>query len=392
MQRPGIATTGFALYLVAQAHTLTEPVALPALASALLWAGWSEQLDFARGPSLLEWLLGAVVLAWLLTTVTGVDPFQSFRLSVPALAACIAIFALGREKNAAQSQEWILGALLLVASVHAGAVIVTALGGTVEPQVRVDRSSAPWLVVPNDLAWAGCLWPLWRRLPTRLSMPGLRPWVISLLLIQLVALVVLHSRLGILLAALALMLDLRWTARRGLLAIAVAGSSAAAIALLVPELAEKGWQGAHARLQLWQAAWRTFLDHPWLGTGPHSFAQVHPAYLDSAYADARLSAWPHSLPLEVLAAGGLILAAPALALLAFSARCAWTRQDFRPAVAVPILLLCLAEASMLRAWWWALVVLWVGSVFRKTSDQGFRGFSQSCQPDDAGTGSRAPPS
>jgi O-antigen ligase len=66
-----------------------------------------------------------------------------------------------------------------------------------------------------------------------------------------------------------------------------------------------------SRLRLWLAAWLIFLDHPILGTGPHTYGLVYQGYFqnlalpDWVGIDHRHSPWAHNLYLETLAEQGL---------------------------------------------------------------------------------------
>ncbi len=60
------------------------------------------------------------------------------------------------------------------------------------------------------------------------------------------------------------------------------------------------------RLQLWQSAWRMFLDHPWLGVGPDNFLYTYRSQyvLPGAWQELNLS-HPHNLFLDLLTRVGL---------------------------------------------------------------------------------------
>lgn len=60
------------------------------------------------------------------------------------------------------------------------------------------------------------------------------------------------------------------------------------------------------RLQLWQSAWRMWLDHPWLGVGPDNFLYAFRSFyvLPSAWEELQLS-HPHNLFLDLLTRVGL---------------------------------------------------------------------------------------
>jgi len=353
------APLAFALFVLCHVHVAIAPLALPLLLLGFGWAGWRGEIDFARRLDRVDvaslWF-GAV---WLICSITALDPARAFELSVPVAIALFSAAVLRRATEPERSSDVLLLALALLAAWLGAATLVVTLAEPRSPESLVAAIRSPWLVVPNDLAWAACLWPLWRVRWWRCRQPFSRPLLIALFLLLLFTLIALHSRLGLLLLALGLVLDsastLRPRARWVLLATAALG-----LGLAVLLLFDKGFESALARVQLWQAAWSLFLAHPWLGVGPHGFVLAYPEVVAAtAMIDPRLTPWPHSLPLELLAEGGIFLAL-GTALLLFSARAA-IRIPVRGSVLASFLLLCLVEASTLRLWLWVLLVLFLVS-------------------------------
>lgn len=78
------------------------------------------------------------------------------------------------------------------------------------------------------------------------------------------------------------------------------------------------------RLQLWQSAWRMFLDHPWLGVGPDNFLYAYRSryVLPTAWQELNLS-HPHNLFLDLLTRVGLFGAVPGLWMLALTLARGW---------------------------------------------------------------------
>jgi O-antigen ligase len=82
-----------------------------------------------------------------------------------------------------------------------------------------------------------------------------------------------------------------------------------AVLALVPFLGAERFAGlfdTHSgttffRLQLWQSAWRMFLDHPWFGVGPDNFLYAYRSryVLPGAWQELNLS-HPHNLFLDLL--------------------------------------------------------------------------------------------
>lgn len=118
----------------------------------------------------------------------------------------------------------------------------------------------------------------------------------------------------------------RWWA-----AVAVAGAATTVSALLLPLTAARVFgtspnaaDSALHRLDLWASTLQLIGQHPLTGVGPNGFADALPAVLgDTWFAETGLGAWtesPHDLPLQVLAAGGVLGAATAVGLIVLLAR------------------------------------------------------------------------
>jgi hypothetical protein len=75
-----------------------------------------------------------------------------------------------------------------------------------------------------------------------------------------------------------------------------------------------------ARPEVWKTAWRVFLDHPWIGTGPDTFEQDFRRYRSEAFIHVMgtqsLQAYAHNDVLQALATTGLAGTAAYAALLA----------------------------------------------------------------------------
>jgi O-antigen ligase len=85
------------------------------------------------------------------------------------------------------------------------------------------------------------------------------------------------------------------------------------LALAVPSTRERllGLGTAEGRLHQWRLTLDLVLDHPLLGIGANRYVDAFPAYEDAAFVDftgpQRLADSPHSVILQVLVAGGLLL-------------------------------------------------------------------------------------
>lgn len=351
--RAPLAAYAFGLFFLLQLHPLSAPLGLPALLLGFGLAALRGQIDFGRRFDRVDGALLVFAATWLLCSAMALDPQRAFELSVPVAVALFSSAALRRTDRRMEGLEVLLLALAFVAAGLATTACALYLLDPRPAEALVSAIGSPWLVVPNDLAWAPCLWPLWSSRWRKLNRP-LWPLVLLWALL-LCGMIVLQSRLGLLLLAVVTMGD---HVRRGQpwlrRLLLVAGGLA--LALLLIWLFDKGLGGITARLQLWLSAWSLFLQHPWLGIGPHGFVLAYPELIASLGAvDPRLTPWPHSLPLELLAEGGIVMAMAA-SLLLFSARDAWWAWSRSPAPA-SFLLLCLVEASTLRLWLWVLLVL-----------------------------------
>ena len=348
---------GWAGFILLHAHATTVIAALPVLLAGLALAGLLGQVDFARRPAALELGVLGFGLAWLSTALFADDPQRALSLSIPTAIAVVCAIVLPRaEPEGAGLALRATTAALSAQGVTACLAIVLA-APQAAPEALVARAGMPWLVVPNDLAWLGCLWPLWWRWAGRCRRPlRVRCWLLlpcTLLLVA--ALLVLQSRLGLLVLAVAIAIELGARGRgRRYWPVAAAIVAGAALVLLLG--LGKGLDSIGARLQLWQAAWALFLEQPWLGVGPHGFVAAYQGPLQgSALIDPRLTPWPHSLPLELLCSGGVLLGLASVVLFTLRWRAPGPRWPL--ALGVSGALLCLVEASTLRVWLWFWFVL-----------------------------------
>ena len=350
------------LFLLAQVHVATQPVALPVLLLGLAAAALRGELDLDRRVGRVEWAFLAFAVAWVAASLLGRDPARSLALSPPLAVAGLLGVALGRSQAAALRAAW--GALLVACTAQAALVLGAWAAGVRGAQAMVDAASAGWLVVPNDLAVVAALWPLWWS-----QQQGGRARVAcaAAFLVQAAALLALSSRLGVLLVACALAW-LAWTrAGRGARLVLGAGALLAACAVLA---LGKGSAGIAARLQLWQAAWQLFQDAPASGVGPHNFVHAYLPAMADVVLDPRLTPWPHNLPLELAVSGGVLLLLPAAALVACALQATCRRGAATVATGGMVLLLCLLEASTLRVWLWVIAGLWIASANRRHASPG----------------------
>lgn len=351
-----LAPLAFAGFVLSHAHAGLAPLGMAVLLAGFGFAALRGEIDFARAPDGVDAALGVFSVAWLACSLAALDVMRAFELSVPTAVAVFAVATLRRVGDPDRCVEVILFALALLAAWLASAALLGVQGGAATPGAIVAAIDSPWLVVPNDLAWAACLWPLWRSRLWRFGIPGR---VLSAMLLAALVLGswVLQSRLGILLLGMGVFLDavgaLRARTRRASIVSGLLGLGVGGLLLF-----DKGIDSVLARMQLWQAAWNIFLAQPWSGVGPHGFVLVYRAHLPAgALVDPRVTPWPHNLPLELLAEGGCLMLL-ASGLLLFSG---WQAlgDARRISIIAPAVLLCLLEASTLRLWFWVLLVLFL---------------------------------
>ncbi|MCQ4164937.1 O-antigen ligase family protein [Tahibacter harae] len=366
----GLASAaGLAGFLALQGADVTLGPAWACLVLATALALWRDRIDLSRAPDALEWSLLAFLAVAAVASLAGLDPRRSLALSVPVLAAVPLWFLLVRGDAWPALARWIAPALGLAAAAQIALLAFAAWrqpGG--EPAAWVRDSGAAWLVVPNDLAWTACLLPFvraaaprWLGPPAAAVLLALALWLHSLTLLGAVLLALAAQELlrrGVRLFALPLLLA---TVAAALLALMAA-------ATLLPSML--------ARLQLWQAALHVFAEHP-LGVGLHNFVLAYresSAVPAAALVDPRLTPWPHSLALEVLAelgaAGLAALLALAETMRRRALRLCCEEQPLACATAAALLvfvLLAITELSFLRLWVWTLGALLLGLLARQTA-------------------------
>ena len=338
-------------------------------ADATLAAGWMllvlgstvallcGAVDWQRPLSRVETAIALVIAAGCASAAFGVDAQRSLLMSVPLLASLLLWILIVRARDTHLAHAAAAAGLAVAACVQAALVLIAAAA---VPQAAasewIARADAAWLVVPNDIGWIACILPL-------LAAATRRPRAILAILLggYLALCAFVHSRgaattaLATSVAFIALSRHRRiaeFDARRWFVAIGLAMAAA---------LAVFAFASMRARLQLWQAAWGIFLDHPSTGIGVHNFVLVYRSYLPPNYdlIDARITPWPHNLFLEIAAEWGLIGIVPWAFLAACVARRGWRvlaavspAQCAALAGCVGLLLLALAEASFLRQWVW----------------------------------------
>ena len=350
------AVIGWGTFIVAHAHPKTTSFALPVLLLCLIFAERVGQLDLISRLRPLETAILGFGLSWSVATVFALDPSRAVLLSVPTVVTVLCALVLPRSESRQHFLSFDVTLLSLSIPALSACLEIVATGSADDPMQRLREVDIPWLVVPNDIAWLSCLWPLWWRGMNAPS-PSRQGWILLLVVscLLVVAMMILESRLGLAALAIAIAGELAFKrfriSRSSISAMVLIG-----VAVLLGFSLFKGWTSSLARLQLWQTAIELFLQHPILGTGPHNFT-LHYSNPDAIVnmIDPRITPWPHNLPLELLSSGGALLGLAAAAVLKLRYR----RFDDRlpGSSTLAFTMICLFEASTLRLWLGLCLVL-----------------------------------
>lgn len=364
--RLGWSGAGAVAYLLAQVHDATAGWGMPLLMLCCLVGALRGSIEFSIRPGAVELALLVFATVWAVCAWAGLDPSRSLSLSMPLLALLVLVPAVGRERSAETAVAAMVWSVAALATVWSVMLLAAWVDTASIPAERVSQARAPWLMVPNDLAFVALLWPVWIG-AVRDARWRWRVLVGAMLVLQAAALATLHSRLGLLLCAVALLLTgldawrARGRSRRWLLAVCALSLPATLL------LYDKGLRSLEARWELWCAGLEVFVLHPWFGVGPHNYVLAYRGTdaLAAALLDPRVTPWPHNLFVELLAETGVFGCLAGVALLACAALSVpQQRRGTWLAVALPCVLLCLLEASTLRAWFWALAAIGLAGASR----------------------------
>ncbi len=266
-----------------------------------------------------RWLwaaLGIFLAVSLLSSALAAAPRRAFLVDltlIPGLLlGAVIAFYLSRE------QIGRLIAALVAAAVTLSAFLLAIAfqHPTLDPSQWLRLAGYPFFGVPNDLLLLALLFPF----PLLHLVAGndRRLAFASLLALVLLAscLAVYHSRSGVLIAGLILMVGaLVWRGRliAWTLVALVLGT------VLADYLSGFGLAGKFlaldtlsSRLPMWMVAWEMFLDAPWLGHGPGAYSLNYDHYRGSlsvpdwVVVDDRHVPWAHNIYLEMLAERGIV--------------------------------------------------------------------------------------
>jgi len=288
------------------------------------------------------------------------DAAQSLRLSAPLVPAALLFFLIGDRFETVGHTRALYLTFSLVSLGLSGWLLWNAwLDGWVSPNVWAQHAGTPLLVVGNDVTFLAVVAPL--SLALIYGHPRRAIAAISgLSILFTVCVIGLFLSRGALLA-LVVSLGCASALIRPRLAIAcgalLLGVTVVVDAALGFPLASKfaaAWTSELPRVSLWQQAWSTFLDSPWVGHGPYTVTYIA--------ADQRESMrWAHNLYLDALVGQGLVGFAALLLLLGSAVSQAWATHrvaqgDVRTLNAAALAALsgfCVAalyEISFLRLW------------------------------------------
>lgn len=352
-----IAPGTIMLFLALQGADRSMPIGWAALTLGGVLAALFGAIDLQRPLSRIEKGMALAVVGCMLSAAFGMDPKRSLLLSVPMLASLLMWILITRDRRAMSGFLPVAIGLAIAATVQSSLLVLAAIRRPgLTPADWLGDAGAAWLVVPNDIAWIACVLPLWAVMARRRTVV----WLPILFVVFLAMCTLMHSRTAAVVAIsvalfFAALRFSRWRPRAGLWI--VTGCIAAGVAF-----AAFGVASMRARLQLWEAAWSMFLDHPWTGVGIHNFALDYRHYLppQAELIDPRLTPWPHNLILEIAAECGLIGAIAILFLAGGLVRRGLVlgRTTLAPmhcaafSGLLGMALLALVEASLLRQWVW----------------------------------------
>jgi len=321
---------GMAIYLVLLPFLAPQPAALCLLCLTSLFA-----LTQLRQAPVSWWFLLPVMpfLASNLLAVLRADSpviaagFFSFLL--PGLILFV-ILSQDRKITAwACMQVFSVFALVMALSVLLGwlrlRIGAVQMQGEDIPQAALRLSHNVLLTVPNDVSVTA----IFAAFPLGLLMQSARRathvLALATLFITLLALALVRSRTGLLIAGVEILLAvclqprlLAWIVPLCLLGVAADAGLGLRSLAKIAFAGEQDFHGVEGRFGLWVAAWRMFLAAPLLGHGAQAFGPGHWAYLPSwapRFPEGHVL-WAHNLYLDLLAEQGIFGAIAFIILLA----------------------------------------------------------------------------
>ncbi|MEI6624288.1 MAG: O-antigen ligase family protein [Actinomycetes bacterium] len=336
------ASVGFILILVSALAVLpgaSEPY--PLIKAAVAGLGAALVLSTRRTLALPGWislLLGAGAAVLLLSALTSVTPLGAVFGRYPRYEGVwVAAVYLGALAAGARARAWPAARTVLERTLSVAAIVaaVVAIYQQIAPHGlhRVESVFGN----ANELgAWAVIVAIV--LVPRALD----RNWLAISGLTAAVATIGLSASRGAILGlvvGLAFLLIFAYRSRKGLWVAAIA-LGACALALLLPATRSRligadsiASHTAQIRWYLWGDSLTLIREHPLFGVGPSGFVdgigRAHSPQWAAAVGPSNPPDSPHNLILQILSAGGLLLAAATIALVVvwvLAARRAWARD------------------------------------------------------------------
>jgi O-antigen ligase len=252
------------------------------------------------------------------TTLASIDIGKSLILNLSLLPAGLLGYLIAVHFRDITALRLLFCTCALGVSIMAAALLGIAwFNPGVHPSTWINQFGSPLLLVPNDTTLFALLAPFSLALAWRAPRGFEALLAVASLALGTAAMVVYQNGIGLLALLLGLSIMTFLLNRR------VALWTVSTLLLLgVAADAWLGWpllgkfvglgQRLDPRWPLWLSAWSVFLEHPWLGTGPHTFGLIYENYfqqltLPAWFAhDPRHTPWVHNLYLETLAEQGLV--------------------------------------------------------------------------------------
>ena len=261
--------------------------------------------------------VGLFMLAMVITTAASIDIGKSLVLNLTLLPAGLLGYLVAVHFRDVDALRLLFGTCALGVAIMAAALLGIAWSNPgVHPGIWINQLGSPLLLVPNDTTLFALLAPFSLALAWRTPL-GFEALLAAIsLVLGTVAMVVYQNGIGLLtlllgLSVMTFLLNRRvalWTVSTVLL-LGLAADAGLGWPLL-GKFVDLG-QRLDPRWPLWLAAWSIFLEHPWLGTGPHTFGLVYQDYFQQLTLpawlahDPRHTPWVHNLYLETLAEQGV---------------------------------------------------------------------------------------
>jgi O-antigen ligase len=253
--------------------------------------------------------LRALVMAFLASTCVSAlfaaQPGLALTSTAALLPGCLLFFLIAeRFESMDDLRALFLSFAVLALSLSAWLLWNAWLDGPVSPNVWAAHAATPLVVVGNDVTFLAVIAPLSCAVLCSATRRSVVLICAASLALTACAIALFQSRgaLLALTAALAVM-AIQLQPRRGLAGLVVLAAASVAVdaSLGFPFAAKIASRSAGVdvgRIEMWQAALRTFVEAPWLGRGP--YATVFTS------ADQRVTMrWAHNLYLDVLVGQGI---------------------------------------------------------------------------------------